>query len=581
MKLKLVAYVLWLIALVLPSGAASAGEMWDYKKELLPQLLDKIPEILKSQDPKTGRFGQGVFIVTDQNVIYPLATAWSINDPPNPHFHSPQLLQAIIAGGDALIAEQKPSGKWIFRKKDNSTWGDIYMPWTYSRWLRAFALIKDAMPTDRRAKWETALKLGYQGIAREELSKPVANIPCHHAMGLYLAGKVFDRPDWSRQATAYEHKVVDFQDPAGFWTEHSGPVVQYGAVYLDALGAYYGLSNDPYVLPALRRAALFHIAMTYPDGSAVETVDERNVYDSSIFTPNCGFSFCPEGRGYMKRQFELKARKSKTIVGADLAASFLLYGRNGEVFAPPDPDRAPAVLTADHNAMTRRAGPWFTCLSAYHAPVSTSRWIQDRQNLLSLFHDKTGLILGGGNTKLQPLWSTFTVGDVNLLFHKPGDENPNFIPPAGLVHVPTNASLDSDSTRLILEYSSVKCQLSVDLTDPHRARVVYATSGAGPDAIAAHVTFLPHLGGAWSTASGKSGTISGESFTLGPGESGDWFAHHGWRVHLPAQAIVQWPVLPHNQYVKDGHAEPKDGRIVVTLPFTKDLLRQEITVEVP
>ena len=33
-----------------------------------------------------------------------------------------------------------------------------------------------------------------------------------------------------------------------------------------------------------------------------------------------------------------------------------------------------------------------------------------------------GVFLGGGNTKLQPLWSTFTVGDVSLLKHKPGDE---------------------------------------------------------------------------------------------------------------------------------------------------------------
>ena len=44
---------------------------------------------------------------------------------------------------------------------------------------------------------------------------------------------------------------------------------------------------------------------------------------------------------------------------------------------------------------------------------------------------------------------------------------------------------------------------------------------------------------------------------------------------------MQWPVLPHNQYVKDGHAEAKDARIVVTLPFTKTKLEQQIIVEVP
>jgi hypothetical protein len=58
-----------------------------------------------------------------------------------------------------------------------------------------------------------------------------------------------------------------------------------------------------------------------------------------------------------------------------------------------------------------------------HTPYP-SRWIQDRQNLVSLYHDKIGVILGGGNTKLQPLWSTFSVGDRAQFHHKAGDETP-------------------------------------------------------------------------------------------------------------------------------------------------------------
>jgi len=30
-----------------------------------------------------------------------------------------------------------------------------------------------------------------------------------------------------------------------------------------------------------------------------------------------------------------------------------------------------------------------------------------------------GLILGGGNTKLQPAWSSFTLGDITILSHRP------------------------------------------------------------------------------------------------------------------------------------------------------------------
>ncbi len=61
----------------------------------------------------------------------PLAAAWSIKDPANPYYHDKKLLAAIGKGGEALVDAQDKDGMWLFRKKDNSTWGQIYMPWTY------------------------------------------------------------------------------------------------------------------------------------------------------------------------------------------------------------------------------------------------------------------------------------------------------------------------------------------------------------------------------------------------------------------------------------------------------------------
>lgn len=573
--------------IALQAGVARCAETWDYKKQFLPCLTGGIQQILDTQDKKTGGFGTQPWICTDQNVIYPLAAAWAIKDPQNPWYHKQEVLDAIMLGGDKLIAEQEPSGKWIFRKKDNSTWGDIYMPWTYSRWIRAYSLIKDAMPPDRREKWEKGLRLGFEGIAREAVKEHLANIPCTETMALYLAGKEFNRPDWCAKATAYEHKVVDYQNPAGFWSEHSGPVVNYNQVYLDALGVYYAISHDKYILPALQRASLFHTIMTYPDGSAIETVDERNGYQPGIFMPNVGFTFSAEGRGLLKRQFDLRSEKDRSPISSDAAATFILYGGQGDLKLPPGAEEDAVQVLSDHNAMTRRAGHWFCCLSAYHTCISTSRWIQDRQNLVSLFDDRVGLIVGGGNTKLQPLFSTFTLGDVSLLKHKPGDENPDFIPPPGLWHTPDDAALDVEQTRLLLEYNLTKCQVRVDLSDPKAAKIIYTTEGvatadevhsAGP--VAAHVPLWPHMGEAWKTGSGKSGTLSAKPIHLGPGEAGGWFEHHGWRIHIPANSSIDWPVLPHDQYVKTGDATAKDGLIVVTLPFDAATHTQEVSVEI-
>lgn len=564
------------------NASPAAAAIWHYQAEFFPYLVKQVPDLLKSQDPKTGRFGTGIWIVTDQNVIYPLAVAWATPHADNPYYHKPELLEAIMAGGDALIEDQDANGMWVFRKKDGSTWGKIYMPWTYSRWIRAYGLIKDAMPAPRRARWEQALKLGFEGIAAHEL-KQVHNIPTHLAMALYCAGQVMARPAWCTQASAFMKQVVAAQDPGGFWSEHLGPVVNYNFVYVDAIGCYYGMSHDEAVRPALARAARFHANFTYPDGSEVETVDERNPYHQSLVMPNVGFSFSPEGRGYLHQQWQVVRARHRDL-GADLAASFILYGEEG----PEAP--APGALAHHHfvlgeadagkSAVIHRDGPWFACLTSYHCPVPTSRWIQDRQNFVSLFHDRTGLIVGGGNTKLQPLWSTFTVGDTHLLSHRPGDENPQFTPPAGLFHVPTEARLHPDNLALDLTYGPTSCHVQVEILAPNKARLIYTVDAVPAAPMEAHVTLLPHVGKPWQTAAGPHGALGSDAWRLSATEAGAWFGHNGWRITVPAGASLAWPVLPHNPYTKDGHAEPAEGRIVLTLPFSKDVLRQEVVVEV-
>src|SRR5262245_61201678 len=137
MRIRVSLIVLVLLSLTTLSRAA---EVWNFKREFLPPLVAEVPKILASQDKTTGRFGTGVFIVNDQHPMYSLAVAWGtkIDGVDNPYYHDTAVLDAIMSAGDALIAVQDPKGMWEFRKKDNSTWGQIYMPWTYSRWIRTF-----------------------------------------------------------------------------------------------------------------------------------------------------------------------------------------------------------------------------------------------------------------------------------------------------------------------------------------------------------------------------------------------------------------------------------------------------------
>ena len=578
-KAKIIFYMLAWAATGSAQSLPAPETNWNPRQRLLTSLIAEVPAILKGQDQKTGRFGTQPWICDDQNVIFPLAAAWAIPDPANPYYHSPAVLAAIMKGGDALIGAQDKRGLWEFRKKDDSTWGQTAQPWTYSRWIRAFQLIQDAMPMKRRQHWEQGLKLGFERIAKSLPGEHSHNKPCHLAMALYCAGLCLDREDWKLVARDYMAKVVAAQSPYGWWSEHSGPVVGYNLVYVDALGAYYAMSHDEGVMPALQRAATFHTLFTYPNGSEVETVDERNPFHKRIVSGNVGFSFTPTGRGFLAHQAKLQ----HGAADADTAASFLLYGATGPTACPADPAHSEAATVFGNNdALVWRKEPWFICLSAFVCEQATNRWIQDRQNFVSIFHDRAGLIVGGGNTKLQPFWSNFTVGNTARLRHQPGDETPDFRPKGDLIHIPASARLAADKTApsLNLRYGSEECRIVVRPLDDQRLTLVCEATCKSRKPVEGHVVFLPEANEDLRTASGKSVKLNGKALVWTGADIGAWFQYGAVRVSVPPGAKLMWPMKRHNPYKKDGSSSLADARLVLCLPFSSATPKQEVGLEI-
>ena len=213
--------------------------------------------------------------------------------------------------------------------------GQIHMPWTYSRWIRAYALVRDACPGPR-ARSERGLLLGFKGIRSTPMAASTTSPP--QAMALMIAGVCFNNEEWQQAARRFMARVVEKQDPVGFWSEHFGPVIGYNAVYVDALGIYYHFSKDPVVLDALRRSARFHASVLWPDGSSVACIDERQVYHRGVDTGTVGLSWTPEGRGFLLKQLALYADGGKRLASADYAAAMLLYGGSG-MGIPPAAER--------------------------------------------------------------------------------------------------------------------------------------------------------------------------------------------------------------------------------------------------
>jgi hypothetical protein len=549
------------------------AEVWKPEPEVLEGLDGAVPEILASQK-ENGQFGTEPWVCGDQSVIFSLAAAWRLKD--SKYHRNDEVLEAIVRGGDALIHEQDAEGKWTFLKKDYSEWGQIYMPWTYSRWIRAYQMVQEAMDAGARARWDEALLMGFDGISRTCLAH-VHNIPAHHSMALFCAGTVFGREDWRAQSRAFLGKVADAQSSQGWWPEHNGPVVAYNFVYSDSLGIYYGMSGDAEVLPALERAAVYHASLTYPDGSPVETVDGRNPYHGGVHEGNPGFSHTAAGRGYLAQQHRLLLAEGESF-DPDYAASLLLYGGSGEAIETAAGQERHVYRMGDE-ATAVRNGPWFLCLSAFVVDFTQNRWGQDRQNFVSVFHDRVGLVVGGGNTKLQPLWSCFTVGDKRLLSHTPGDEDPDFDAPEGLIHVPDEISYDSgeDGGRLRMRYGEETCGLEVKVESEAELALVFSATGNSGMPVAGHVTLMPHLDREVSFASGDT-VMLGEEKAEWTGKA--WLQHAGWRLHLPRDSRVVWPALPHNPYRKAGDSTIEEARLVVVLPFSPDVGRHELKLEV-
>ena len=465
----------------------------------------------------------------NQDVIYALATL--VTAPDSPHYGSERLLGIACRAGDAIRDFQYPDGQVEFIKADGSKWGPTYMPWTNYAWLEAYALLRDQLGDERRQRWEEGLTLAHDGQAREISNGHVHNIPAWKGMSCVRAGQLFARDDWRQAGEAMIAHTVAAQDEAGYWPEHGGPSTLYNLVYVHALGLYHLHTGDESVLPALRAATEFHNTFTYPDGAVVETIDGRVKYHARVAQfawP--AFSLFPEGRSLVRHLiagFDPQ-RDSETMQGGCLASAVHHVQEGPE--APGPLDEVSFARPYRDWAVVARQGPWFACLSAFVCPPVNSRWGQDRQSFLSLWHERTGLIIGGGNSKIQPEWSTFAAGG-------------RFMPGSGTV---------SDG-EVVLEYGEVRCLLRVDLSDGTAAITAGAQNG-----LALHNLVLNmKRGQRLRTAAGLDITLGDEALALGTAQLGEWLQFGDCRITLPHGAELHWPSYAYNPYAID--AAPPDG----------------------
>jgi hypothetical protein len=457
----------------------------------------------------------------------------------NRRYHDPAMLALAVRIGD-LLATENERGK--FTPRLDSDWD------TYT-WLEAYRLIESDLDEVQRERWKRALLANIvplESDAAERIDFPwyqspyIGTSPNHYAQWaelLYLAGLVFQRPEWIKLGSTILHRfAVMEQTPDGFWGEHSrlGPTTGYDHLTLSAVAVYGENSQDSAVLDALRRSLNFHENFTYPDGTPVETINDRNRYCAVSPWSHFAFSNFPDGRRYAEFLTGFFEADKLTMEQLGRLAQDALYYHEGPQ-APIPQDLQRHVYQLQVPASIRKSGPWVVCLSGIIATQApTNQFYLDRQSSLSVFHSRLGLIITGANSKRQPELATFRERIAGETFQLPQS---------------SRLQMDAVADRLSLAYNSFFSDLFVEPPSEQELNLRFVISGKGkpPEEAFATLQLVLKAGEMLITAK-KQIVLSTDPVHLLPEDIGGSIRHHGWTLQVDPNARLDWPVYPFNPY---------------------------------
>jgi hypothetical protein len=480
--------------------------------------------------------------------------------PANPRKGDRHLLVLAHRLGD-LLAEEQARGRYASRLDHHR---DTYM------WLEAHRLLERELGEERRAAWRHALLDNLAPLAADvekrqdypRYAAPFIITSSNHyalwASTLHLGGRVFNQPEWERLGARILHRFAsEEQAPDGYWGELSpaGPTTGYDYLTATGVALYWEHSKDPAALEALRRSTGFHLHYTYPDGTPVETINDRNRHWGVSMWGHFGFSHFPDGRRYaafLTRRFAARGADSVDLESLGRTAQNALYYHEGEL-APIPPEQPRYVHQMAVPAGIRKSGPWVVCLSGLVGTPTTNRFFLDRQGHVSVFHEQTGLIVTGANSKRQPELATFaeTIGGQTI-------------------HTPISSRLEmsDQGDQLALAYNSFFAVLGI-APRPERSlslRIwITRTARAYEARLALQLVLKP--GQACETGAGLEAVPGEAPIDWSEEALGGCLRHGGWTLRVPPGARLSWPVYPFNPYA-DG-PETDVGRAVgmVSVPL--------------
>jgi hypothetical protein len=487
------------------------------------------------------------------------AVLYSKADPANRHYHDPAMQTLAVRIGDLLASENE---KGRFAPRLDSDW-DTYI------WLEAYRLLAPDLDEPRRMRWKRALLENVallESDAAERIDFPwyespyIGTSPNHYAQWaelLYLAGIVFEKPQWVKLGSSILHRFALEQTPDGFWGEHShaGPTTGYDHLTVSAVAVYWEHSKDPAALDALRRSLTFHENFTYPNGTPVETINDRNRYWRVSPWAQFAFTNFPDGRRYAEFLTNFFDPGELTMEELGRLSQDALYYHDGPS-APIPQDSERYVYEMHVPASIRKTGSWVVCLSGIIATQApTNQYYLDRQSNLSVFHSRLGLIITGANSKRQPELATFREKIANEIFHLPQS---------------SRLQIGADRDRLSLSYNTFFSNLSVEPASEKELNFRFVIAGKGRPADEAFATLqLVLKPGEILITPNRQILLSSDPIHLSAEELGGFIRHHGWALNVEPSGTLDWPMYPYNPYTNARETTLEHAVAALTIPLSQ------------
>jgi hypothetical protein len=491
------------------------------------------------------------------SAILAAAVLYAKEHPANPRFHDPGMLRLALRIGD-LLADENEAGAYTQRLDYHR---DTYM------WIDAYRLLEPELGEARGARWRRSIEPIVGELARNvavrtdfpRYQSPFITTSPNHlclwASTVYLAGQVFKNDDWVKTAGPVLHRFGTAEQTAdGYWGEHSdaGPTTGYDYVTYTGMALYAERSGDAEVQAALRRGLDFHENFTWPDGTPVEVVNDRNRHWTVSQWGHFGFSRYPDGRRYAAFLSGFCDKERFSLEDLGRTAQNALYFHEGPLEPIPQ-DRDHYLYRMKVPAQMRKTGPWVVGLSGListQAPLN--QFYLDRQAHLSIFHQNTGLIISGANSKRQPELATF--------FEKIKGE---------FLHLPLSSRLQpaGEQDRLSLSYNTFFAELYVSPPSQDRLDFRFDLTGTSGAVDEARLNFQLRLkpGEILETAAGPV-KVGSERVEIASTALGGWVRHGGWTIRTDGEASLAWPVYPFNPYANAPEKLLEHAVAVLSVP---------------